>query len=980
MQKECSSPSQHKPAKSLNANHKMVEENIPAFTRFDDPLVPVKAHLPYGKCNLLLDLQKLQKNHIFRIFWFPLNVDLLREALEITPVDPAHPFVSPSAGEQVMDFVNELGYLEVAHFVSKMHVNNLYQSWRAMLTLINQCLTGKTSGSDKPRHPGIQTFFSHQASLSITSKKSTPHVIPYCQFKKLIIYYLGSRHNIHRWPESLVHVTSDDFPFGNLKFVPKGEKDEVFGKPIPKDKKVRKGKSSLQLVDEDEEAQPEPEPQVEDEEYDLQRGIQMSLESFPTHKQAPVGGVAIRELVLETTQKLYVVKGKGKSIATDEQRAPVIEEASTRPLTQPEDDTSANVVRNTPSLVDAETGADTDRTNSEEKLNWMKTRLDQTLVIRSSLDLPQDEDHAGSNPGQSHVALAGPNPELMYEDFVATVYPQVHESLKHPDEEHVHLENPLSSSGTLSSMKNFDDAFTYGDQFHNDKPNKEEPDKANVEIEVESMVTVPIHQASSSTPPLSTPIIIISSPKLVSPPIQEPVFTAITKTTTTTLPPPPPPQQQSTIDCALAARVTTLEQICANFEKKNKVQDQTAQALSSRIFTLENHDLYSKFEKYINENVKEVVQDALQAPVPLEASMDRKNKEEFMDAMDKSRKRRRDDHDPPPPPLKDSDKKAPSSSSKKNPNSLFQQPIDDIPIPDDMHLLDLEDTGADHLPKIKTREDWLKPIPEEERPETPEPNWVIPPNDLPESENNWVNAFAKSYQDPEENKILQKTSDMGSFIKSYCRQIGKSKLSKADLEGPDQIDLVNPEGNRIVPDVSKPLPLGGSKERRNALSISELKAAYYPDFRLEELVPSLYSAPFNRRAVRSHMKILSVVSLKTYSRYGYTYLKEIVLRRADYNEYKISKSNFKNLHPNDSEDMYLLHLQEDYTIVSKPRSVIYKDRNNQKKMMRETKVHKFSDDTLTRILEKLDHMVKDFRLFKYKPGIKIESGLRMIKG
>ncbi|GKF13236.1 hypothetical protein Tco_0054698 [Tanacetum coccineum] len=70
---------------------------------------------------------------------------------------------------------------------------------------------------------------------------------------------------------------------------------------------------------------------------------------------------------------------------------------------------------------------------------------------------------------------------------------------------------------------------------------------------------------------------------------------------------------------------------------------------------------------------------------------------------------------------------------------------------------------------------------------------------------------------------------MGSFIKWYCKQIGKSKLSKADLEGPAfKIDLVNPEGNRVVPDVSKPLPLGGplgDKDRRNALSISKLKAA-----------------------------------------------------------------------------------------------------------------------------------------------------------
>ncbi|GKF30351.1 hypothetical protein Tco_0100149, partial [Tanacetum coccineum] len=61
--------------------------------------------------------------------------------------------------------------------------------------------------------------------------------------------------------------------------------------------------------------------------------------------------------------------------------------------------------------------------------------------------------------------------------------------------------------------------------------------------------------------------------------------------------------------------------------------------------------------------------------------------------------------------------------------------------------------------------------------------------------------------------------------------------------------------------------------------------------------------------------------------------------------------------------------KEDYTIVSKPRAVIYRDRNDQKKMMRENEVHKFSNGTLTRILERLAHMVKDFMLFKYNPGM-----------
>ncbi|GKA77214.1 hypothetical protein Tco_0783675 [Tanacetum coccineum] len=109
------------------------------------------------------------------------------------------------------------------------------------------------------------------------------------------------------------------------------------------------------------------------------------------------------------------------------------------------------------------------------------------------------------------------------------------------------------------------------------------------------------------------------------------------------------------------------------------------------------------------------------------------------------------------------------------------------------------------------------------------------------------------------------------------------------------------------------------------------------------------------------MPILSVVSLKTFERYGYTFLKEIVHHKADYKEYK---SSLQRSQPDASDFLF----KEDYTIVSKPRAVIYRDKNDQKKMMRETEVHKFSDGTLNKILDKVDHMVKDFKLFKCNSG------------
>ncbi|GKA11427.1 hypothetical protein Tco_0690973 [Tanacetum coccineum] len=112
----------------------MAEENVPAPapTRSDKQILPFNAWLPVGKGNLLLDLQKsMQRLGYTASNWTNSGLILMLvffvRLWRLPPVDSDHPFESPPAGEQVMDFVNELGYPEEIHFVSKMHVNNLYQ-------------------------------------------------------------------------------------------------------------------------------------------------------------------------------------------------------------------------------------------------------------------------------------------------------------------------------------------------------------------------------------------------------------------------------------------------------------------------------------------------------------------------------------------------------------------------------------------------------------------------------------------------------------------------------------------------------------------------------------------------------------------------------------------------------------------------------------------------------------------------------------
>ncbi|GJY38830.1 retrovirus-related pol polyprotein from transposon TNT 1-94 [Tanacetum coccineum] len=89
-----------------------------------------------------------------------------------------------------------------------------------------------------------------------------------------------------------------------------------------------------------------------------------------------------------------------------------------------------------------------------------------------------------------------------------------------------------------------------------------------------------------------------------------------------------------------------------------------------------------------------------------------------------------------------------SSMHRSDPESEHsEQSSDDIPMQDEGHVSDLEDTDNAHIPKVSTTT-WFKPIPEGERPATPEPEWTIPPNDFPEPENNWANTYATTYQVP----------------------------------------------------------------------------------------------------------------------------------------------------------------------------------------------------------------------------------------
>nr|GEZ34217.1 monodehydroascorbate reductase [Tanacetum cinerariifolium] len=653
-----------------------------------------------------------------------------------------------------------------------------------------------------------------------------------------------------------------------------------------------------------------------------------------------------------------------------------------------------------------------------------------------SQPMPSPVVHAGSD--REHVDLdftdvsTQPPPEQMDEGFTTTAYPKVQENLKLTVEEQVILKEPASSSGTLSSLQHLTKDLSFGDLFFSDKPSEADNDKATTETEAESM------QLKATT----------------------------TETTTTTiLPPPSQQQQQSTTDAMMMKCIGDLEHIMENLIQENKKLEQRLDSHRACLYTLEQLDIPHQVSKAVNEVVADAVDWAMQAPLrnrfrdlpkadmkeilhqrmwetdsykshkdhmqwyeALEKSMNRDHSEELAKDLAEARPSGASGSPgafgspqvPPPPPLPPStnqegqSKGSASPSSSKTAASVEYQawtttdirlrasisltPVD-LQMDDDMapdeqaQSSDDEDIENAHIPKVNLRQDWWKPL-EEERHATSEPAWSISSSDVPVPKNNWASALASNYSPLPEDSLLVQTGDIAMFM----------------------------DWNNI----NNPLPLGGppgqvtiqsnfffnkdleylrysSKGSRPALSISKIKATYYPNAGLEQMVPDQmwieeectyditamygishwwfqrqrfyidrHTSEGDRRAVRTHMQILSVVRIEVFPMYGVDGARRVGLGSI----FRTPKPDSTRYLQPDPITPLGFEYKHDYTVIDYPRVVTFRDIYGVQMIMRFNEIHKFSDGTLQQIDEALDYRVKEFKINRMNPGLNIRLWTR----
>ncbi|GKC20447.1 hypothetical protein Tco_1022597 [Tanacetum coccineum] len=60
-------------------------------------------------------------------------------------------FIAPPSEEELVTFIQELGYSVMCNMLSVIHTDQMHQPWRTFVAIINRCISGKTTGLDRLR-------------------------------------------------------------------------------------------------------------------------------------------------------------------------------------------------------------------------------------------------------------------------------------------------------------------------------------------------------------------------------------------------------------------------------------------------------------------------------------------------------------------------------------------------------------------------------------------------------------------------------------------------------------------------------------------------------------------------------------------------------------------------------------------------------------------------------------------------------------
>ncbi|GJX22676.1 hypothetical protein Tco_0227121 [Tanacetum coccineum] len=208
----------------------MNQEEIQQAAR-DEAWVPKADRVKICTINMRIDPTMTQKEETYQQFWHTVtkikestffefklenkkcqfDVEVFSKALEICPRVHGKEFIEPPSKEELLTFLIGLGYKGELTHLPKMLIDHMHQPWRTLASIINKCLSGKTTRNDRLRQSRVAMIwgmfyrnnvdyaeliwedFSYQID-NRQLKKGRRENIPYPIFTKVVINHFLSLH------------------------------------------------------------------------------------------------------------------------------------------------------------------------------------------------------------------------------------------------------------------------------------------------------------------------------------------------------------------------------------------------------------------------------------------------------------------------------------------------------------------------------------------------------------------------------------------------------------------------------------------------------------------------------------------------------------------------------------------------------------------------------------------------------------------
>ncbi|GJZ95591.1 hypothetical protein Tco_0667925 [Tanacetum coccineum] len=536
-------------------------------------------------------------------------------------------------------------------------------------------------------------------------RQSRIHIVKMIVFTKLITHHLQSKHKFYPRPDSLVHLPYEEYVLGYLKFSAKGTKRKVFGMPIPNNlitadiqgeqyynaylEKVAKHQRYLVGEEVSDPYSPVPKPAKATKPKATKQSKPLAPKAAPVTK--PATAKALKPTASQppkptpaTTKPSKKDQSKKRKLVKESSEAPspakrpkaskVIKKRTQKsslqlvdkfvdecvPVNEPRfGDEEADMKK----VVEESTGKGKEKVNEEQAAQVLlnlhtpkkKSPADQFIFQRRTPVPTKLLGHEESSSLYAELGLTDSETESN-DDVSSKINPEAQDKGQAGP-------NP----GSLSFLQHLTKDFSFGDQFFNDKPSEVENDKTIAETDVESMVSVTIHQDTSAIPLMTSLVIdLISRPDSPNEHRPLPAIATTTETTTksiTTLPLPPQPQQ-STTDSILIKRIGELEQHMVDLIQYNLALEERMDKHGSRLYKLENLDIPHQVSKVVDEIVTDAIDWAIQAPLrdrfrdlleadmyeALEKLMDHDHSDQLLTVLAEARRKKKKRHDSPKAP------------------------------------------------------------------------------------------------------------------------------------------------------------------------------------------------------------------------------------------------------------------------------------------------------------------------------------------